>query len=81
MQERAGDFDPPLHSTGENPHLVTHTSAEPHSPSRIAARRRASFGNSVEGRMIDQVLDDAEVEIESGSLKHHTETRESGQGR
>ena len=70
MQQGARDLDAPHLPAGENTRFVFRTFAEADaSQRRVRAPSRFGGADAVQGRVIDHVLQDSEVEIESARLK------------
>jgi hypothetical protein len=71
MQERAGDFHLPHLPAREVAHLVIRAFRQADAVEHvIGARPGLLFADTVQGRMIDQVLGDREIEVEGARLEH-----------
>ena len=74
MQQGARDLDAAHLAAGQRAHLVAHLPGEIEplqQPLRRGGGRRG--WNAVERRMIGQVLDHAQIEIEGAGLEHHAQ--------
>ena len=72
MQQGAGDLDAPHLAAGQIAHLVVRAVRERNTGEHVSSARPALLrADTVQRRVVGQVLDDREIEVESARLEHH----------